>query len=108
MKPFRVLTPLIAGLSLASMPLLSQANTINPQQVRYLAANCANCHGTSGKAEPGMPMLAGLDRQHFIKQMRAFRDGTRPATIMHQLAKGYTDEQIVALADYFSRQKRPQ
>ncbi len=107
MKPLRVLGPVLAGLSLAALPLISQANTINPQ-VRYLAANCANCHGTNGKAEPGMPVLAGLDRQHFITQMRAFRDGTRPATIMHQLAKGYTDEQIVAMADYFSRQKRPQ
>jgi len=34
-----------------------------------------------------------------------FKTGKRPATIMHQLAKGYTDEQIDALAAYFSAQK---
>jgi cytochrome c553 len=38
--------------------------------------------------------------------MRAFRDGTRPATVMHQIAKGYNDAQIDALATWFSNQKR--
>jgi cytochrome c553 len=37
--------------------------------------------------------------------MRAFRDGKRPATIMHQIAKGYTDAQIDAVAEHFARQK---
>jgi cytochrome c553 len=38
--------------------------------------------------------------------MRAFRDGKRPATVMHQIAKGYTDVQIEALASWFAAQKR--
>ncbi|HET7773890.1 MAG TPA: c-type cytochrome [Burkholderiaceae bacterium] len=71
----------------------------------YLAANCANCHGTKGKAVGGMPNLAGQNRDYIITQMRAFRDGQRPATIMHQLAKGYTDEQIALIADHFSKIK---
>ncbi len=50
-----------------------------------------------------MPELAGLSREHIAQRMRAFRDGTRRATIMHQLAKGYSDAQIDALADHFSR-----
>ncbi|EXI71532.1 MAG: Flavocytochrome c cytochrome subunit [Candidatus Accumulibacter sp. SK-11] len=37
--------------------------------------------------------------------MKAFKNGTRPATIMHQLAKGYTDEEIAILAEYFAKQK---
>jgi cytochrome subunit of sulfide dehydrogenase len=71
----------------------------------YLAANCANCHGTKGKAVGGMPNLAGQNRDYIIAQMRAFRDGQRPATIMHQLAKGYTDDQIALIADHFSKIK---
>jgi cytochrome c553 len=50
--------------------------------------------------------LAGLPASHIASQMRAFRDGTRPATVMHQIAKGYNDPQIDQLAAYFAAQKR--
>ena len=52
-----------------------------------------------------MPNLAGLQRTYLMQQMQDFKTGKRPATVMHQLAKGYTDEQIEALAAYFSAQK---
>jgi cytochrome subunit of sulfide dehydrogenase len=71
----------------------------------FLASNCANCHGTFGSAQGTMPSLAGQQKAYIVEQMRAFRDGKRPATIMHQLAKGYTDQQIELIAEFFSRQK---
>ena len=70
-----------------------------------LASNCANCHGTLGTAQGAMPSLAGQQKAYIVEQMRAFRDGKRPATIMHQLAKGYTDQQVELIAEFFSRQK---
>ncbi len=70
-----------------------------------LASNCANCHGTSGNAQGAMPSLAGQQKTYIVAQMRAFRDGKRPATIMHQLSKGYTDQQTELIAEFFSRQK---
>ncbi len=77
------------------------------QDVRYLAANCANCHGTDGRSAGGggMPGLAGLSVAYFTEQMKAFKAGTRQATIMHQIAKGYSDEQVAAMARFFSQQK---
>jgi cytochrome c553 len=51
-----------------------------------------------------MPSLAGLPKATIVEQMKAFRDGKRPGTIMPQLAKGYTDQQIELAADFFSRQ----
>lgn len=76
--------------------------TANPA---YLAANCANCHGSKGVVAPGgIPPLAGLKKEYMVAQMLAFRDGKRQATIMHQLAKGYTDEQITLIAEYFAQQ----
>jgi len=77
-------------------------------QGRNLAAGCAICHGTAGKPAAGAPVipLAGLPRDHIAAQMRAFRDGTRPATVMHQIAKGYTDAQIEAMAAWFAAQPR--
>lgn len=76
------------------------------QDARYLAANCANCHGTDGRSAGGMPSLAGIDAGYFTEQMKAFRDGKRIATIMHQLSKGYTDEQVAVMAAYFAKQPK--
>ncbi len=86
----------------SQMPSLAQtAQTLN---TRALAATCANCHGTNGNAVAGEAMirLAGLPKEHIVSQLQAFRDGKRPATVMHQLTKGYTNAQIEAIAAYFS------
>jgi cytochrome subunit of sulfide dehydrogenase len=77
------------------------ATSTNPA---YLAANCANCHGTKGNATGAMPSLAGLKANYISEQMRAYRDGKRTGTIMHQLAKGYTEAQIDLIAGYFAAQ----
>lgn len=95
----RRLMPILLGLAFVS------AAPAMAQDARYLAANCANCHGTDGKATGAMPRLAGMPADQIIASMKAFKEGTRPATIMHQLAKGYTDEQIATMARYFSQQK---
>ena len=89
--------------------VLAAAPTVHAQQNgRNLAAGCAICHGTQGKPAPGAPLipLAGLPRDHIATQMRAFRDGQRPATVMHQIAKGYSDAQIEAIAAWFAAQPR--
>jgi cytochrome c553 len=91
-------------LAFASLGALAQGAPALPANAAYLAANCANCHGTTGNAKGAMPSLAGQPKAQIVEQMKAFRDGKRPATIMHQLAKGYTDPQIEAIADHFSRQ----
>lgn len=92
--------------TLLSVSALSPASA-QSTDARYLAANCANCHGTDGRSAggSGLPGLAGLSAAYFIEQMNAFRSGSRQATIMHQLAKGYTDAQITAMAQYFAAQK---
>ena len=92
----------LAFFSLAA-PVLATAQA--PQPARDLAAACANCHGTDGASVQGMPWLAGQSRSYIVERLREFKMGKRPATIMHQIAKGYTDEQIEALATYFSAQK---
>ena len=74
---------------------------------RNMASACAICHGSDGRAvTKDVVPLAGLPREHIASQMRAFRDGQRPATVMHQIAKGYTDQQIDAMAAWFAAQKR--
>jgi cytochrome c553 len=76
--------------------------------IKALAATCAACHGTGGQAIEGaaVPGLAGMQSGYMLDQLKAFKEGRRPATVMHQLAKGYTDSQIEQLAAYFAAQPR--
>jgi cytochrome c553 len=92
----------------AALLCAAPAALAQDSNARNLAAGCAICHGTQGKPAPGAPLipLAGLPRDHIATQMRAFRDGKRPATVMHQIAKGYSDAQIDALAAWFAAQPR--
>lgn len=87
----------------AALPAWGQ-NT-DPNLARNLAATCANCHGTTGQSAAPMPTLAGLSKDNIVRALREFREGKRPATVMHQLAKGYTDEQIDLIAGWFAAQK---
>lgn len=97
----------IATMLLAAAPAFAQAQSPQALYVASLAATCANCHGTDGRPVAGsaVPGIAGMPREQMVAQLMAFRGGTRPATIMHQLSKGYTDSQIAQLADYFSARK---
>ena len=90
--------------------LLCTASVAPAQELRNdaqrLAAPCAICHGTQGRAATAdVVALAGMPREHIATQMRAFRDGKRAATVMHQIAKGYTDPQIDALAAWFAERE---
>jgi cytochrome c553 len=91
------------ALALAAAAAHAQENAV----ARNLAATCASCHGTDGRSvTQEVASLAGLPKEHIAAQMKAFREGTRPSTIMQQLAKGYSDAQIELVADYFSRRGR--
>jgi cytochrome subunit of sulfide dehydrogenase len=96
---------LALGLLAAPSSFAQDAQTLN---IRSLAATCANCHGTNGKAFEGSAVvsLAGMPKDYIVAQMKAFQTGARPATIMHQLAKGYSDAQIEQIATYFAAQKK--
>ncbi len=100
----RVLRIAAAGALLAA-PLLASAQQATPPSGRDLSASCAICHGTNGVSPGGMPQLAGQSASTISQHMRDFREGKRPATIMHQIAKGYTDAQIDAMAAWFAAQK---
>ena len=73
---------------------------------RALAATCTGCHGTDGASGGQIPSIRGLEAERMVTLLQEFRDGKREATIMQQLAKGFTDEQIQALAKWFASQSR--
>lgn len=72
-----------------------------------LAATCAACHGTGGDTKGStLPALAGQSQQALSASLHAFKTGKRESTIMTQIAKGYTDQQIEQLAAWFAAQKK--
>jgi cytochrome c553 len=83
------------------------APNLTPKGVAEMAANCAMCHGTRGVPAPGSSVarLAGRSAESTADAMNAFREGKRDATVMNQIAKGYSDAEIAAMAAYFARQR---
>lgn len=98
----------IIAMSVIITPVSAFSQSKDELNVASLAATCAACHGTLGKATQGSPVvsLAGLSKDYIVAQMAAFKSGARPATVMHQLSKGYSEAQIASIATYFAAQKK--
>lgn len=101
----KLLPTTITALGLLAAPSL--AHTADPDLARNLAATCATCHGTNGKAVQGagMEALAGMDKTKALQKLNEFRSGAKPASIMHQISKGFSDEQLDLMAAFFAAQK---
>lgn len=83
------------------------AQALRTLQARQQAASCAGCHGPDGRAPAGSPIpgLAGRPQAELTERMLAFKAGRRSGTVMPQLARGYSDTDIVAMAAWFAEQK---
>jgi cytochrome c553 len=92
-------------LTIAMLLGLAASEALAADSGQRLYATCAGCHGTAGAGSGGvLAVLAGQPKDSLAASLRAFKAGTRPATIMQQIAKGYTDEQIEQLAAYLAAQ----
>ena len=99
-----------ASVAKAAEVVSSLDSLSNTSHIRTLAASCAACHGTNGNAVGGNAVnnnftLAGMNGKYFVAQMLAFKNASRPATVMHHHAKGLNEDEINLLAIYFSQQK---
>lgn len=98
--------PLVLVAAVAALgATYATAQGSDPNLGRNLAATCANCHGTGGVSVGEVESLAGKPKEELVRKMQEFKRGTKPATVMPQLAKGYTDEQIELVAAWFAAQK---
>lgn len=87
----------------AASPAMAQAP--DPALARNLAATCANCHGTNGvTVGSDVEPLAGKPKDELVRKVQEFKQGKKPGTVMPQLAKGYSDSQIEAMAGFFASQ----
>jgi sulfide dehydrogenase cytochrome subunit len=102
----RTITQAFVLASLCTFVHADSALAQAPNGGRDLSANCFTCHGTGGNSVGGVPpSLAGRPSAELFRTMKDFQSGKRPATIMHQQAKGYTDEQLQAISSYLSTLK---
>lgn len=94
---------IVAAATLSALAAAGAAAQGVDRQARAWAATCAPCHGTDGHALGAMPALAGRDADELLAALRAFRDGRRPgATVMHQNARGFDDDELRRIAAYFA------
>ncbi len=90
---------------LFALPLGAAAQGADPNLGRNLAASCAGCHNVTGNAVTGMPSVSGQSKEALLRKLKDYKGGKQPATVMHQLAKGYTDAQLELIAAFYAAQK---
>ena len=88
-----------------AFPLSAAAQGTDPNLGRNLASTCAGCHNIAGNALAGMPPVSGQSKEALLRKLKDYKEGKQAATVMHQLAKGYTDEQLDLIAAYFAAKK---
>lgn len=71
-----------------------------PAAVKNMISNCFSCHGTDGRSAGAIPSLTGMTAQQAQTMLKGFKSGEIPATVMTRHAKGYTDMELEALANY--------
>lgn len=98
-------TSILAVALALTTPGLAQAQSPDPNFGRNIAAACANCHGTNGVSKGGTSSLAGQPKAELARKMQDYKAGRLTGTIMPQLAKGYSEQEIDILAGWFAAQK---
>lgn len=105
--PLKHLSAAAILVAVFAAPAMASGDKVDPQFVynSSLAATCASCHGTNGVsvADARVPWINTLTPKEISTAMLEYKNGTRTGTIMHQLAKGYTDEQIEIIAQVLGK-----
>jgi sulfide dehydrogenase cytochrome subunit len=69
------------------------------------AASCSGCHSTGTTAGSTVSRLYGRNAGDIMTAMAGFRDGSLPATVMNRIAKGFSDDELRAIAAWLAAQK---
>ncbi|HUL13184.1 MAG TPA: hypothetical protein VLU73_13570 [Methylococcaceae bacterium] len=91
---------LFGGL-VCTQPLSAAEPGVPRPAAATLAHACAGCHGTYGHSQGATPSINGKPEAQFIRLLREFKSGQRPASVMNRIARGYTDEDFKSLAEFF-------
>lgn len=95
---------LFCGLFAVALGAAASGHDVD-KTTRFMAANCAYCHGPDGRSTSAIPGLAGMHKARFVGTMKAMKSGSQAALVMHQIAAGYTDAEIEAMGEWFAKIK---
>lgn len=100
-----MIRPLRLPLAIALLATGIGAQADGVRTAAMLANPCAGCHGTNGaSAGEFMPSIAGMDKAYLYSVMSDYKSGLRPSTIMGRIMRGYTEQEIWAIAGFFATQ----
>lgn len=90
----------VVASALLSTSASANEQALSPQQLQaaVLAGGCAGCHGTDGMRDA----LNGRAAAVLERQLLSFKNDERPSTIMGRITKGFSDEEIAVIAQYFA------
>ena len=89
----------------AAAALLALTGAASAADIPAGAAACSGCHPARAGVDTTVPRLIGRDAAQIVAAMADFRAGKRPTTIMDRIAKGFTDDEVKAIAAWFAAQK---
>ena len=96
---------LVAAAIVVSLLLASPGQAGDLSRGEMLSVSCAGCHGTDGHSPGSIPDISDKSAEYIRTSMEEFRSGKRESTVMGRQAKGYTDEEILLIAEYFAKRK---
>lgn len=97
----------IGAVALASILNLGSPPA-NAQSIAEKAEVCAGCHGVDGKpADPMIPAIWGQQLGYLYIQLRDFKRGDRKNEIMQPIAAAMERDEMLAIAEYFSKKPWP-
>lgn len=89
-----------AAVAPAPAPVAPPEKPPTPAAVKNMISNCFSCHGTDGRSPGAIPSLTGKNTEQALLMLKEFKSGQLSATVMTRHAKGYTDLELEALANY--------
>lgn len=94
---------LVAGLAIWFIPANAE---VSPKSAEVMATTCFGCHGSEGKSSnKNGYSIAGKPAKVIEMDLKAYKEDKKKGTIMNRIAKGYSDEEITAIANYISSLK---
>ena len=95
----------IATAAALAFALIDYAAAAGPADAPPGALSCSGCHPGSRTADTTVPRLNGRNPADIVTAMQAFKSGQLPSTVMDRIAKGFSEDEVKAIAAWYGAQK---
>ena len=100
MSAMRIMTAAALGFTLGG-----HASAAGPADAPPGALSCSGCHAPARTAGATVAPLTGRNPADIVAAMQAFKSGQLPATVMDRIAKGFSDDEVKAIATWYGAKK---